>query len=480
MSFPSSISAASDLPCALHAAGARLGALASAGRALVLLCFASLGASPAAAAADPAVTDLLLLLAERGIITEEERKKLEARAAPAAGPAGPAGPAGAPAAVSLAPTAPRWYESLRMRGYLQLRHSDVLSHEGAELEVPADRSVRESEMFVIRRGRVVLSGDATKHLAVYAQADFNASTGASDFGLQMRDLYGDLSLDDDREYRFRFGQFKVPFGWVNLQSSQNRGPLERPDAINSAAEGERDVGAAFMWAPAHIRQRFGDLVSRGLKGSGDYGVFALGAFSGQGPNRSDANGEPHWMVRLSYPFEMPGGQLFEIGAQAYRGRFVVSRQAISVGGVSQLPIQAEDGVLDERVGVSFVWYPQPFGIEAEWNFGRSPELSEDLRRIESKRLQGGYVQLGFRQQSALGTWFPFARWNYYRGARKFATNAPRSRVHEIDVGLEWAPWPELELALMYTHSFERTNTRTFPYEDTRDATRLGAQAQWNF
>jgi len=72
-------------------------------------------------------------------------------------------------------------------------------------------------------------------------------------GLQMRDLYGDIAVDKDKEFRFRVGQSKVPFGWVNLQSSQNRGPLERPDALNSAAEGERDVGVFFMWAEPAIQ-----------------------------------------------------------------------------------------------------------------------------------------------------------------------------------------------------------------------------------
>ena len=33
---------------------------------------------------------------------------------------------------------------------------------------------------------------------------------------------------------------------------------------------------------------------------------------------------------------------------------------------------------------------------------------------------------------------------------------------------------------MYSHSFERTNTRTAPYDDTTDADRIGAQVQWNY
>src|SRR3712207_8809216 len=54
-------------------------------------------------------------------------------------------------------------------------------------------------------------------------------------------LFRSIAIDDAKEHRFRVGQSKVPFGWVNLQSSQNRAPLERPDALNQAVEGERDI-----------------------------------------------------------------------------------------------------------------------------------------------------------------------------------------------------------------------------------------------
>jgi hypothetical protein len=73
----------------------------------------------------------------------------------------------------------------------------------------------------------------------------------------------------------RVGQSKVPFGFENLQSSQNRLTLDRNDALNSAVANERDLGAFFYWAPSKIRERFAMLVKDGYKGSGDYGVFAF-------------------------------------------------------------------------------------------------------------------------------------------------------------------------------------------------------------
>jgi hypothetical protein len=297
----------------------------------------------------------------------------------------------------------------------------------------------------------------------------------------MRDLYGDISLDKQKAWRVRLGQSKVPYGWVNLQSSQNRGPLERADPLNSAVEGERDYGAYLMWASPEARRRFRDLTGLGLKGSGDYGVVSVGVYNGQGLNRPDQNGDPHMLARASYPFKLKSGQFVELGVQGYYGKFVTQTQAFNPGSGSITPTRPDAGTTDERIAFTAVWYPQPIGVETEWNFGRGPELSDDLTRIDTKSLQGGYVQLNYRKAGpGSRSLFPFTRWQYYDGGRKFARNAPHETLNEIDVGLEFAHWAELELTAIWTHTFERTRTGVFPYDTTRGANRIGFQAQWNY
>jgi hypothetical protein len=372
----------------------------------------------------------------------------------------------------------KWYDRINIRGYTQLRYQLFQDYTDPNFNVPADRSVGEDQTFVIRRSRLVFSGDVSDHLSLYFQLDAAASLSSDvDFTVQARDLYADISIDKDKEFRFRVGQSKVPFGWVNLQSSQNRAPFERPDAINSAVEGERDIGVFFMWAPKQAREHFKELVAKGLKGSGDYGVLALGAYSGQGLNRSDKNNETHVLARAAYPFKLPGGQFVEAGVQAYTGRFVVSTGGVD-GGLT--PSADPDGVRDERAGAAFVWYPQPLGVEAEWNVGRGPQLTPDASRIDDQFLHGGYVQLNYRLvEPTLGVFFPFVRWNYYDGGRKFARNAPRDLVNELDLGLEWSPWPDVELTAMYTHTIDRTNTRNVPYDDAQ-GDRFGLQLQFNY
>jgi hypothetical protein len=72
------------------------------------------------------------------------------------------------------------------------------------------------------------------------------------------------------------------------------------------------------------------------------------------------------------------------------------------------------------------------------------------------------------------------RWQYFDGARKFARNAPRTEVNELDLGFEWNPWPEVEITAMYTHTFWRTDTSAFPYGEARGDDRVGLQVQFNF
>ena len=384
-------------------------------------------------------------------------------------------------AVDPAKATPKWSDRLSIRGYVQFRYHAILDETGPGLNVPNDRSVSRTDSFMVRRGRMVLSGDVSDHVYVYVQPEFNATPTDGQFSVQLRDLYADVAFDKAKEYRVRLGQSKVPFGFDNMQSSQNRPALERSDAMNSSVEGERDIGAFVYWAPAEVRERFKALIASGLKGSGDYGVVGLGLYSGQGLNRTDRNGDLHAVARVSYPFELPGGQVFEPGLQAYTGRFVVDTTSISVpGGTSVRPLARTDGIADERVAATAVWYPKPLGVQAEWTVGRGPELGSDFTRVESRFLHGGYVQVNYLGKAGHSTLFPFVRWQMYDGGRKFARNAPSSRVQELDVGIEWSPWKEIEVCVAYTHTFHRTNTSISPYADAADSDRVGMQVQWNY
>jgi hypothetical protein len=246
------------------------------------------------------------------------------------------------------PTEKKWFDKMSIRGYMQVRYNGLLqTNEDLECE-QCDRSWGGEGGFFVRRMRIIFFGQIHPRVYFYVQPDFASAPSSTTlhFG-QLRDAYFDVGLDKKNEFRFRFGQSKIPFGFENMQSSQNRLPLDRNDALNSAVSNERDLGVIFYWAPEKTRKLFSSLVSDGLKGSGDYGVFAFGAYNGQTANRPELNKNRHIVSRLSYPFQIKS-QIIETGLQAYKGKFTLLSTSSGVK-------FAEDKLYDdERVGGTFV------------------------------------------------------------------------------------------------------------------------------
>lgn len=316
-----------------------------------------------------------------------------------------------------------WYERYTIRGYAQFRYNRLYASNDELGNRLGDTANVKDNSFSIRRARLVVSGDVTKFLAIYLQADFAGADA------KMRDWYGDIFLDDDRTIRFRLGQQKIPYGWENMQSSQNRAPLDRSDAINSGVPSERDLGLMLYWEPKRIRALFKYLVDSGLKGSGDYGVVGFGLYNGQTLNTDDKNGQPHVVARVTYPFTL-GSQILELGAAGYLGKFDVPAETGSAGNFR-----------DMRVEAQLILYPQPIGFQAEYNIGKGPELDLSTDTVEVQNLQGGYAMLIAR----VGDFFPYARASYYDGGLKHFVLAPHSVVKELVVGTEWQFKKVLEL-----------------------------------
>jgi hypothetical protein len=369
--------------------------------------------------------------------------------------------------------AKKWYDNIAIRGYTQIRYNRLLeTNENLGCE-QCDRSWGKNGGFFIRRMRIIFFGQIHKNVYLYLQPDF-ASSPSSDrlHFAQIRDAYLDVGLDKDNAFRFRIGQSKVPYGFENMQSSQNRIPLDRNDALNSAVTNERDLGVFFYWAPKKKRQLFSKLVGDGLKGSGDYGVFAFGVYNGQTANNPELNNELHVVSRLTWPFEW-NNQIVEAGIQAYTGKFVMANMSKDVKRISNL------NYIDERVAGSFALYPKPFGLFAEYNVGRGPEFNKLTDSIEVMPLRGGYIQPCYMIQLKNQTLIPFIRYQYYDGGKKHELDARSYEVSELEIGTEWQVNKYFELVFNYTISNRR-------YEDFirqnnfQTGRLLRIQAQVNF
>lgn len=378
-------------------------------------------------------------------------------------------------AAQKAPIPKKWFETFAIRGYVQARYNRLLETNGKLACEQCDRSWGNNGGFFLRRVRLIFYGQLHERVYFYLQPDFasNASGTALNFG-QLRDAYFDVSLDKAGEYRLRIGQSKVPFGFENMQSSQNRLALDRNDALNSAFSNERDMGVFFYWAPAAVRQRFSQLVKDGLKGSGDYGVLGLGAFNGQTANRPEQNNQRHAVARLSYPIAV-GRHLIEPALQAYAGDYVIAPDQLSAGVKHRPDLRYPD----QRVAATLVLYPQPFGIQAEYNVGRGPEFNPQTDSIETRNLHGGYVLLNYRLRLGQQQLYPFLRAQYYEGGKKHERDARSYGVREGELGVEWQPFSSFELVTMYTLSSRRFEDFQRPTNRQRGGL-LRLQAQINF
>jgi Phosphate-selective porin O and P len=425
----------------------------------------------------------------------------QAAAAPAAAPAALAMPAPAPGTpvapaaqqspqlAALTPPAPKskaWYEKLRLRGYTQMRFNQIVSGDAdapagvSRLRTIGDSDVRAASNFSFRRLRMVIQGDLNDYVSLYFQPDFAAAVSNQSVGerregtVSLRDMYADVYPTGDKSFRIRLGQSKVPFGWENLQSSSNRLALDRTDAINSAASGERDMGVVAYYTPPRVQKIWDRLSADGQKLFGSYGAFGFGVFNGQGLNRTETDNDVMLVGLATWPFELDGigldGQVFELGGSIMRNTI---RPEVRTGGVSPV------GFKDNRVGIHAILYPDPIGIQGEWNWGTGPEFDPATGRIEERPLKGGYVQvMGKIDDSPIGPFYPFARWQYYRGGFKAAVNAPRLETEELELGFEFQIDPALEITTTYGWaSRKEADERRFGQAEGQI---LRVQAQWNY
>lgn len=407
--------------------------------------------------------------------------------------------------VGDAPVRERWYEKISIRGYTQLRYNHTLNNDLLRSN-QGDRSIGGNNEFFLRRGRVIISGQPHERVFVYVQPEFAGLVSGTEQVATMRDFYADLFLTENKEWRIRAGLSKVPYGFENIQSSQNRLGLDRNDALNSAVPNERDLGIFLYYAPTSVRERLRRLVDSGLKGSGDYGMLGIGVYNGQGVNVREQNKSKHVVFHSTYPFEFANGQILQFGMDAYTGQYnvstapVVPLNAAVSGGAPVTPVLKNNGnYQDERVAWHVALFPQPFGFQAEYTIGRGPQLNADRTQVEVGSLRGGYMQFfyNYKCDTYCQSVFPFVRVQEYYGGRKAEANTPRNSVREWEVGLEYQFNRALELTVMYTWTQRTSDAADYlpastcslsnspvgciqtPYQ-LNSGNLLRFQLQWNF
>jgi hypothetical protein len=109
---------------------------------------------------------------------------------------------------------------------------------------------------------------------------------------------------------------------------------------------------------------------------------------------------------------------------------------------------------EKRIAGSFVLYPRPLGILAEYNVGRGPRYNPTTDSINLRKLSGGFITISYklkgkRKDEIL---FPFTRLQAYDGGKKHELDARSHRVREIETGVEWQLNKQFEITATYVIS----------------------------
>ncbi len=373
----------------------------------------------------------------------------------------------------------KWYDRILLRGYMQFRQNNLVNTNENLTCAQCDASWGGNGGVSVRRARIVVQGQMTTNVFIKLEADFatalsSTAAGANQNFTQVRDAYADIGFDPNNELKIRLGQSKVPYGFENLQSSGTRLSLDRSDAINSALNGERDMGAFLYYTPMRIKKLYADLVNLNYKGSGDFGILAFGIYNGQTTNRPEMNRSQHVVARATYPFTI-GKQMIEAGIQAYTGRYVMYDYQLS----SAVTRTADKNYIDQRAAASFVLYPKPFGIQAEYNIGRGPQFDKPTQAVITKDLEGGYILANYRIPLKNMMLFPYSRYQYYKGGRKFELDARYYAVHQFDFGTEWIMNKYFKFTAEYCVS-SRNYIDFVTQNNAQKGSSLRVQAQVNF
>ena len=140
-----------------------------------------------------------------------------------------------------------WYDNIHIGGYMQLRYDNLFeTNENLDCEQCDENWGLEGGGLSFRRLRFKIKGQITPRIFFYFQPDFAKSIGEEHHVGRLKDAYIDVGLDSKNEYRIRIGQSKVPFGFENMQSSSNRLPLDRDDALNSAVKMKEISACSFI------------------------------------------------------------------------------------------------------------------------------------------------------------------------------------------------------------------------------------------
>ncbi len=296
---------------------------------------------------DKAVLDEVLdILKEKGQITEEKYQELKARAKKE----------GAGKVLAGFDGVTPYIQSVDGQHRIELHgrvHFDLRGYEAGSRNLPVAPAVvgtDETTKFLVRRARIQMDATFYKHLNFKLEGDFGS--GAS----VLTDGYVELRYWP--ELRVRGGQFKVPFSFEELTSSNFIDFVER-SVVNNLVPA-RDVGGMVHGT------LFGGLTE-----------YAVGIFNGTGQNNTETNDSKDFAGRLLVrPFRLlniPALEKFHLAGHVTHGKETIDAPAANAQSLQgqtegkfvffqRVPTRGDR----LRVGGEAVYAYGPFGLYGEY------------------------------------------------------------------------------------------------------------------
>jgi Phosphate-selective porin O and P len=381
---------------------------------------------------------------------------------------------------------PRWYERIRMQGFVQMRYS-VYNNGLGDLSLTDGNAVKSNgtvagggQHMYFRRIRLPIAGQPSERLFFYLQPAFEGDGFNTGNSVNLVDAFADYMITQDQTWRVRFGLQRALVAFDTLRTSSQRQELDRHESIQSSAPGERDMGIALFYTTPESKARY-QTMTQYHNGPGDYGNIAFQVYQGQGRNNVDFNKNKHVAVKASYPFELPNGRLVDVGAHAYTGLWDATSVTSTTSGATRCSHSiSSDGrctTRDERVS-AYIWTPpQPWGIMSEAVVGRGPE--RDVQGfLHEQSLYGFYVQGNYTwRYSDTGLLTPYVRYGEYYGGTKSSASGANYDTKNFTTGLVWEPDTHWRFVAEYL--FKHGNNATSSLSDINNLTFGQAQQAFN-
>ena len=322
---------------------------------------------------------------------------------------------------------------LDLTGRVQVQ-LNTTSVDAEELGIPVGPAETAFETRRIRFGTDIAYGD---WLTGTVEADFSGE------GARLTDAYVNVPLLDGLE--LRAGQFKKPFGRIELTSSTQIPMIERSVRIRGLeplVEATGSVIGEEQWLldeAMHAGRQIGAMVH------GEVGAFGYGAgvFNGEGANTGDVRSSKAWAARLTYGLT----------------------DALSVGGgVSAQPTGSFGADADEEHAVAYE-------LDAQYGGFREPGLwlLAELMAGENPLLGDAESLAEMAGAQAVAAWFAPRQGQRVEGLEPVLRLSWGDPDREVDDDSGWTVTPGFNLYFTGRNRFMINGEAYFPSQEGLEA-----------